>query len=1217
MEVCKIVDWMKTFFSKPEAVKQNEFKRIIQEHLDKLIENLDQESPQFNKIFRLDGKHEQAEVSKDLATMQTMLIILKFLEDHVQSEKKGEKKRNKDIKKKEGEVAHEINSVMDLLDRKIDEIIEKTRVKGGAGQGDCNAPVSAHQLPVLSSRVQSQSALPGVRILNEENSCYIASAVSVLSTTNLWQYLSQVREKTAIEADLEELLRPGDQVHRSMRIRATIDQHELPGFPKYNNGTQEDAGEFLLAILTALSRVSDLYQRHFQAAVREYEKRCLRCNKRTRCNEDAVNITNPYTIQMNTRHYTVQTAIDDFLRPENNTFCEGCQSVNPTTTISVLTQVPNYLPVLVNRSKQNGRKDTQKILVDVEVEINKERYELKGFIHHYSPTGSANHGHYTSCLKASNNYWYKMDDAAEKQPLTEYSQRFLSEQASFLLYERIIPESNMSVQEEIHMSVKGLKRTMETQDRTIEAASIDYNRRLCALNSRPLPTTPMEAGGPSVDKSAVPESTAPVGDTRPAMASARGDTAESMEVDPPPQPVPAVLDCHCDTASHRCRHCKILVCNACSEPEDDDEMIRVCKNGKCKNSWIDEVKAGRVDVCQLTDKKQIHELAQKLEVYIKGRSSTVALQEKIAKEIFGKLIEKVTVEELKKNLPQEMAQLNKDQKKSARVKGALKAMFGKGHSFELMQKVAWIVNGEIVDERSEPQATTENTIEIGNNINTQTLAENRTEIADNFRNELPLSQQDAASIAEETVSTQQRQSQPTTRIPVTVAAGLLMGQDRVDLLEREPLKVLYRKYVKDEDTNKENQQLRNTIKNRLFDALVKTNNPAEDRKNADKLLMRYSPQIEVRRDLDRKRTQLKTLIKANEEALQSLIEMLTRGGLIESSGTITAPKFCLPNEAAIVEKRQEMAELRRLRNETLKNGGFEMCPEGMANPLLDEAGQRWNNRLDQLTFSTCVNCHERRINNKLGPVSQKCEECSRNRVKYSAENNMDPGDDSVVPPELRDLTLVEQAAISQICPVQHICYHPGGQAFSKGSSLSFQQDVQSLVDKLPRPPEDVGVIVLKPPGASSGQKATSQKILNALRVLKQINPYYKHITIDEEALQLYPDNYVEDVNLPSIDVASMEEQPGPPGQETLAEDMPNLDDVMVAENMEEEEEERDERADGPTMIDAPCPVSSERSRINTALWPERKEELANEFAEGFFTKAFPCLFPTGNALIVG
>ena len=206
MEVCKIVDWMKTFFSKPEAVKQNEFKRIIQEHLDKLIENLDQESPQFNKIFRLDGKHEQAEVSKDLATMQTMLIILKFLEDHVQSEKKGEKKRNKDIKKKEGEVAHEINSVMDLLDRKIDEIIEKTCVKGGAGQGDCNAPVSAHQLPVLSSRVQSQSALPGVRILNEENSCYIASAVSVLSTTNLWQYLSQVREKTAIEADLEELL---------------------------------------------------------------------------------------------------------------------------------------------------------------------------------------------------------------------------------------------------------------------------------------------------------------------------------------------------------------------------------------------------------------------------------------------------------------------------------------------------------------------------------------------------------------------------------------------------------------------------------------------------------------------------------------------------------------------------------------------------------------------------------------------------------------------------------------------------------------------------------------------------------------------------------------------------------------------------------------------------------------------------------------------------
>ena len=251
-------------------------------------------------------------------------------------------------------------------------------------------------------------------------------------------------------------------------------KRQLLGYPKYNNGTQEDTGEFLIAVLTALSRDSDLYQRHFQAAVREYEKRCHRCNKRTRCNEENVNITNPYTVQMNTNHYTVQRAIDYCLRPENNIFCEGCQRVSPTTITSVLTQVPNYLPVVVNRSKQNGRKITQKILVDVEVEINEERYELKGFVHHYSPTGLANQGHYTSCVKASNNSWYKMDDAAERQPLTEFGLRFMSEQASLLLYERIIPESNMSVQEEIHMSVKGLKRVMETQERTMEAASIDY-----------------------------------------------------------------------------------------------------------------------------------------------------------------------------------------------------------------------------------------------------------------------------------------------------------------------------------------------------------------------------------------------------------------------------------------------------------------------------------------------------------------------------------------------------------------------------------------------------------------------------------------------------------------------------------------------------------------------------------------------------------------------
>ena len=405
--VGNLVDWLKNKFKEPERSNETEFKRIVREHLYKLMAN--QESPQFKNIYLSERKKDRENVSKDLAAIQTMLIILKILEDHVQSEKKGEKKRNKDLKNKEREVAYEVNSVMDLLSRKMDEIIEKTRVKGGAGQGDHNAPASTHQLPVLSSRVQSQSALPGVRMVNEGNSCYIAAAVSMLSTTNLWQYISQVREKTAIEADLEELLRPGDQVHRSMRIRATIDQYELLGYPKYNNGTQEDTGEFLIAVLTALSRDSDLYQRHFQAAVREYEKRCHRCNKRTRCNEENVNITNPYTVQMNTNHYTVQRAIDYCLRPENNIFCEGCQRVSPTTITSVLTQVPNYLPVVVNRSKQNGRKITQKILVDVEVEINEERYELKGFVHHYSPTGLANQGHYTSCVKASNNSWYKMD----------------------------------------------------------------------------------------------------------------------------------------------------------------------------------------------------------------------------------------------------------------------------------------------------------------------------------------------------------------------------------------------------------------------------------------------------------------------------------------------------------------------------------------------------------------------------------------------------------------------------------------------------------------------------------------------------------------------------------------------------------------------------------------------------------------------------------------
>ena len=63
---------------------------------------------------------------------------------------------------------------------------------------------------------------------------------------------------------------------------------------------------------------------------------------------------------------------------------------------------------------------------------------------------------------------------------------------------------------------------------------------------------------------------------------------------------------------------------------------------------------------------------------------------------------------------------------------------------------------------------------------------------------------------------------------------------------------------------------------------------------------------------------------------------------------------------------------------------------------------------------SCSICNETRIDMKI--TNNICDRCTKDKLPikmFSKENNMDPG---VVPPELKDLTIVEQQLISRISP---------------------------------------------------------------------------------------------------------------------------------------------------------------------------------------------------------
>jgi hypothetical protein len=101
---------------------------------------------------------------------------------------------------------------------------------------------------------------------------------------------------------------------------------------------------------------------------------------------------------------------------------------------------------------------------------------------------------------------------------------------------------------------------------------------------------------------------------------------------------------------------------------------------------------------------------------------------------------------------------------------------------------------------------------------------------------------------------------------------------------------------------------------------------------------------------------------------------------------------------------------------------------------------------------------------------------------------------------LDGLTQMEEMLCSLASPCFLMWVSKGGQFKSQGNMITFSQDIAQLCTSLPRLPEQLDVLVVRKPGASTptGYKdfrVRKWKVLKFLRFLKLHNPYYADIAI--------------------------------------------------------------------------------------------------------------------------
>ena len=196
--------------------------------------------------------------------------------------------------------------------------------------------------------------------------------------------------------------------------------------------------------------------------------------------------------------------------------------------------------------------------------------------------------------------------------------------------------------------------------------------------------------------------------------------------------------------------------------------------------------------------------------------------------------------------------------------------------------------------------------------------------------------------------------------------------------------------------------------------------------------------------------------------------------------------------------------------------------------------------------------------------------------------------------------------ISAVMLIMSIYHLPLGQYGYTGHVINLPQDVVSFALSLPRLPSELDVLVVRKNSEQSHQDFHVHRsvVQQALTWLLNNNRYYhaNAVHINEEALQQLPEDgdLSNLTSLPTSDPQSESSQDDIYGAHLSTSFVPNA---------------AQQRTEQETVQKS---VQDLQSGSHTLAWPTIGGTPINEFTtEGYFSMAFPTLFPTGAADFLG
>ena len=231
-----------------------------------------------------------------------------------------------------------------------------------------------------------------------------------------------------------------------------------------------------------------------------------------------------------------------------------------------------------------------------------------------------------------------------------------------------------------------------------------------------------------------------------------------------------------------------------------------------------------------------------------------------------------------------------------------------------------------------------------------------------------------------------------------------------------------------------------------------------------------------------------------------------------------------------------------------------------------------------------------------------------------------------VPPELKNLSLAEKMLIQRVSPFVPLQHIKNGVMGLKGHVCAFEQKIEKLAMQLPRPLEEIDIVRVEQMVRSEigseifhrkAFRVSRSKVITALYWLKQHNPEYFDIEIDESNLEWIGESDAGYIDVKTIVVEDDEntennahEDKGPTPSSSVTEEK----DVFVSTGYVDNGGSATLSPDDEDMneeLQNSVDKSSNKRNVSTA-WPMSSQTAVNEYSNlKIFARAFPWLFPGG------